>query len=76
MKFINEEDLTEENLRVFWEEIDALEEKADRDSKILQESFPQQFNSVEEANRYFNAIPFNEWENKIFAKYGVNGITT
>jgi hypothetical protein len=74
MKFINEEDLTEENIEQFWEEIDALEEKADRDCKLLHESIPPQFNSVEEANSYYNAMPFSEWENKIFEEYGINGI--
>ena len=76
MKFINEEDLTEENMAEFWKEIDALEEKAERDIKLLQESVTPQFNSIEEANRFYDAMPFNEWENKIFEEYGINGIPT
>ena len=75
-RFINEENLTDENMAEFWKEIDALEEKADRDCKLLQESAVPQFNSVEEANKYYNAMPFNEWENKMFAEYGINGIPT
>ncbi|MBO7417770.1 MAG: hypothetical protein J6U14_02405 [Bacteroidaceae bacterium] len=73
MKFINEEDLTEENMAEFWKEIDILEEEAERESKKLQESTHPKFNSIEEARRFYNAIPFSEWENKMFKKYGING---
>ena len=76
MKFINEEDLTEENMAEFWKEIDALEEEAERESKMLQESTHPKFNSIEEARRFYNATPFSEWENKIFEEYGINGIPT
>lgn len=72
-RFINEEDLTEENLAQFWKEIDALEEKADRERLRLDESAPPRFNSIEEARKYYNAIPFQEWENKIFKEYGIDG---
>ena len=71
MKFINEDDLTEENMAEFWKEIDALEEKADRNSRLLQEAVTPQFNSIEEANRYYNAMSFAEWEKKMFEKYGL-----
>ena len=73
MKFINEEDLTEENMAEFWKEIDILEKEAERDCKMLQESTHPKFNSIEEARQFYNAMPFSEWENKMFKRYGING---
>ena len=61
MKFVTEEDLTEENIAKFWQEIDELCEKASEEEKRLDSSPTPEFKSVEEANKYYNAIPFEEY---------------
>lgn len=71
-RFINEEDLTEESFAEFCREIDSIIAKASRERQRLDESATPRFNSIEEANRYYNAIPFQEWENKIFKEYGID----
>ena len=73
MKFINEEDLTEENFAKAWQEIEDIREENRKNRQLLNESSIPQFKSIEEAMQYYNAIPFAEWENKMFEKYGVNG---
>jgi N12 class adenine-specific DNA methylase len=73
MKFINEEDLTEENLKEAWNEINEIREDYKRKKRKLNESSIPQFKSIEEARAYFGSIPFSEWENKMFEKYGING---
>lgn len=72
MKFVTEEDLTEENLAEFWQEIDELCEKADEEAKRLASSPTPEFKSIEEANKYYNATPFEEWERKMFEKYDID----
>ena len=73
MKFINEEDLTEENFAKAWQEIEDIREEYRKSKQTLNESPMPQFNSIEEAREYFGSILFEEWENKMFEKYGVNG---
>ena len=73
MKFINEEDLTDENLKKAWEEIDTIREEYKQAKLRLNESSMPQFNSIEEARQYFDSMPFAEWENKMFDKYSLNG---
>ena len=71
MKFINEEDLTDENFAKGWQQIEELCDRTLQNIKRLNESQTPKFNSIEEANKYYNAIPFEEWENKMFEKYGL-----
>ena len=71
--FCNEGELTEKKMAEFWREIDTLEEAAEKESKVLNETTMPHFDSIEEARRFFNAIPFAEWENKMFEDYGING---
>ena len=73
MKFINEEDLTEDNFKKAWDEIIDIREDYKRKKRQLNESSVPQFKSVEEAREYFGSTPFSEWENKMFEKYGMNG---
>lgn len=73
MKFINEEDLTDENLKKAWEEIDTIREEYKQAKLRLNESSMPQFNSIEEARQYYGSIPFAEWENKVSEMYGLNG---
>ena len=73
MKFINEEDLTDENLKKAWEEIDTIREEYKQAKLRLNESSMPQFNSIEEARQYYGSIPFDEWENKVSEMYGLNG---
>ena len=75
-RFINEEDLTVESFEEFSRDIEMIMHKHNKERERLTESVTPQFNSVEEANSYYNAMPFNEWENKIFEEYGINGIPT
>ena len=71
MKFINEEDLTEENFKKAWEEIDVIREEYKQAKQHLNESSIPQFSSIEEARRHFGSIPFAEWEKNMLAKYGL-----
>lgn len=71
MKFINEEDLTWENFELFCHEVESMIARHESEKKCLKESVRPQFNSTEEANRYYNAMPFQKWENKIFEEYGI-----
>ena len=73
MKFINEEDLTEYNLKKAWDEINDIREDYKRKKRQLNESSIPHFKSIEEAREYFDSTPFSEWENKMFEKYGMNG---
>lgn len=72
MKFYKEEDLTEENLKKAWAEIDELSRIADEKARLLKESPKPELNTIEEALKYYNAIPFQEWENKMFERLGMN----
>ena len=73
MKFVNEEDLTEENLKKAWEEIGAIRKVNEQAKQHLNESSMLQFSSIEEARKYFGSVPFSEWENKVSDMYGLNG---
>ncbi len=73
MKFINEEDLTVESFGEFCRDIEVIIAKHDKERNHLNESIPPQFNSIEEAREYYGSMPFEEWENKIFEEYGING---
>ena len=72
MKFYNEDDLTDENFEAFCREIEKLEEKAMREVKRLCESPKPHFSTIEDVRAYYHSIPFQEWENKMFEKYGIN----
>ena len=71
MKFVNEVDLTDENLKKAWEEIDAIREEHQQTKQHLNESAIPQFNSIEEARQYFDSMPFAEWENKVLASENI-----
>lgn len=68
MKFINEKDLTEENLMKAWDEISEIRKDYKRKKRQLNESSIPQFKSIDEARAYFGSMPFSEWEHKIFKK--------
>lgn len=53
------------HLAQFCEEIARIREE-DKERKNL-----PQFNSMEEARKYFGSTPFIEWENKMREKYGI-----
>ena len=71
MKFYNEDDMTDENFEKAWKEIDELQQKAIRNSRLLSETPKPKFNTIEEARAYYGSIPFSEWENKMREKYGL-----
>lgn len=72
MKFVREEDLTDENFEKAWNEIDNMVEDIERKNALLQElAPPPEFKTTEEVMRYYNAIPLAEWENKMREKYGM-----
>lgn len=71
MKFYNEKDLENGNFEKGWQEIEEISRKADEKAKLLSESPSPQFNTHEEFARYYNAIPFSEWENKMREKHGL-----
>ena len=71
MKFYCEEDLENGNFEKFCQEIEELSKKAAEAAKLLNESAPEQFNSIEEALKYYNAIPFSDWENKMRERHGI-----
>ncbi|MBR4392129.1 MAG: hypothetical protein IKT08_08520 [Bacteroidales bacterium] len=71
MKFYIEEDFTEENIKKAWNEIDELCEKAEKRSKLLKKAKTPEFKSIEEAEKYYNAIPLEEFEREVMEKYGI-----
>ncbi|MDE6522690.1 MAG: hypothetical protein K2L17_07725 [Muribaculaceae bacterium] len=70
MRFINEEDLNEESFARFCEEISEIRRTAKKRHNLLAEQPMPKFNTVEEARKYFESTPFEEWENKVKEKYG------
>jgi hypothetical protein len=71
-KFINEDDLTEENLKKAWTEISEIREDFKQQKRQTNKPSIPQFKSIEEAREYFGSIPFSEWEKKMFEEYGIN----
>lgn len=71
MKFYNEDDMTEENIKRFFQEIDEIEQKYAEKDRLLSKNAPLKFNSIEEARAYYHSTPFEEWENEMGEKYGI-----
>lgn len=68
---INERDIKRMTDDEVWAYIDEMREKSAKERKLLSENAPKKFNSVEEVMKYYNAIPFEEWENNMREKYGI-----
>lgn len=71
MKFYTEKDLENGNFEKGWAEIEKIREGAKMHRKMLAESVRPKFRTLEEFAKYYNAIPFSEWENKMKEKYGL-----
>lgn len=69
MKFYTEDDLTHENFKESWKVIEELSNKAEEETKLIKESPKPTFQTGKEYLQYYNAIPFEEWENNMKAKY-------
>lgn len=72
MKFYNEKDIREMTDDEVWAYIDEMCENSAKERKLLSKNAPKHFNNVEEVMKYYNAIPFEEWEKNMFEKYGIN----
>lgn len=70
MKFYTEEDLTYENFKESWKVIEELSNKAE-EAKLFNESPKPTFQTGEEYLQYYDAIPFEEWENNMRDKYKI-----
>ena len=64
-KFHGPEDLTDENFERFCQEIDELRKKADKENRLLTKTEKPKFKSIEEICKYYNAVPFEEWERQM-----------
>ena len=71
MKFYNEKDLENGNFEKAWQEIEEISKRADEKAKLLSETPKPKFNTIEEALKYYNAIPFEQFENEIIEEYGM-----
>lgn len=71
VKFHTINDMTEENIRLFIQEIEEIKRQGREKIKLLHENAPKRFNTFEEAIKHYNATPFEEWENKMIEKYGI-----
>ena len=71
MKFYNEDDLDNGNFEKGWAIIEEISRRADEKAKLLSESPSPEFSTIEEALKYYDAIPFAEWENQMKDKYGL-----
>ena len=70
MKFYTEEDLTYENFKESWKVIEELSNKAE-EAKLFNELPKPTFQIGEEYLQYYDAIPFEEWENNMRDKYNI-----
>lgn len=52
----------------FLQMIDEMCDESVRKAKLLSENAPTIFNSGEEFMKYYNAIPFEEWERDMFER--------
>ena len=64
-------DIREMTDEEFLQMIDEMCDESVRKAKLLSENAPTIFNSGEEFMKYYNAIPFEEWENNMREKYGI-----
>ena len=69
-RFHGPEDLTDENFEKFCQEIDELSKKADKENRLLTETEIPEFKSIEEVCKYYNAVPFEEWERQMMDRLG------
>ena len=71
MKFYGPEDLTDENFEKFCKEIEEISIAADNANRVLNEMQEPKFNTIEDARKYYNSTPFEEWVNQIISEYNV-----
>lgn len=71
MKFYCEEDLENGNFERGWQIIEEISRQADEEARLLSESPSPEFNTIEEALKFYNAIPFEQFEHEIKEKYGM-----
>lgn len=62
-----EEDWKEAFHKVFTK----INERFNSSNQILNEGILPKFNNVEEALKYFNAVPYDEWLNNARKKYNI-----
>ena len=72
MKFYNEKDIREMTDEEFLQMIDEMRDESVKKAKLLSGNTLKAFNTIEEALKYYNAIPLEEWENNMREKYGIN----
>lgn len=69
-RFYGPEDLTKENYEKFCQEIDELSRKADEENRLLTKTEIPEFKSIEEVRKYYNSVPFEEWERQMMDRLG------